>query len=243
MALIDMFEKLDDVIYKPIETICDWINEPLRKMEHKRNLASVQQAANIDETNRRLETELRQSEERHKLEIHNATKRADIELDNFAADSRLARNQAVVESIKHYQMDLATTTQEIIMSVGKMSMVLRTDANNMLLEKTRAYKALQDEAIDIAGKRLEDIAIKFENNERVRVRMEDAIIGQMESIIIKADQFMLELSDDLKKLNSNIDQLTNKSMETIDTYLKPLARGLGRVDFADAEGVKQVEQF
>lgn len=45
MAFLDMFDKIDDIIYKPVEAICDWTKEPLRKWEHERNMEA--QAENI----------------------------------------------------------------------------------------------------------------------------------------------------------------------------------------------------
>ena len=41
MKFLDMFDKLDDIIYKPIELITDWAGEPLRAREHKRKEQSA----------------------------------------------------------------------------------------------------------------------------------------------------------------------------------------------------------
>ena len=35
--MLDMFDKLDDIIYKPVETICDWIKEPMNALEAGRD--------------------------------------------------------------------------------------------------------------------------------------------------------------------------------------------------------------
>ena len=48
MAILDMFDKLDDIIYKPVETVCDWIKAPLNSFEHKRDMKKIQQAADIE---------------------------------------------------------------------------------------------------------------------------------------------------------------------------------------------------
>lgn len=36
MSFWKMLDKLDDIIYKPIEMITDWAKEPLRRWEYKR---------------------------------------------------------------------------------------------------------------------------------------------------------------------------------------------------------------
>lgn len=41
MGVLDMFDKLDDIIYKPVETLCDWVEEPLRKWGHEREMAGA----------------------------------------------------------------------------------------------------------------------------------------------------------------------------------------------------------
>ena len=38
MSVLDMFDKIDDIIYKPIETICEWTKEPLRRWERQHQL-------------------------------------------------------------------------------------------------------------------------------------------------------------------------------------------------------------
>ena len=59
MAILDMFDKLDDILYKPVELICDWVHEPLRRMEHKRDMQKEQNLAEIEADRAKAEIEVR----------------------------------------------------------------------------------------------------------------------------------------------------------------------------------------
>ena len=63
----------------------------------------------------------------------------------------------------------------------------------------------------------------FADNERVRIRMEDAVIDQMTNMITTANSFIKELSEDMKRLNGSIDELTQKGQDMISNYLSPMA--------------------
>ena len=63
----------------------------------------------------------------------------------LAADE-LKRNNALVEAIKQYQLDLSQASQECVRQIGLMSLELREKANNLVIEKTKEYTALQDKS-------------------------------------------------------------------------------------------------
>ena len=124
----------------------------------------------------------------------------------------------MVEAIKQYKIDLANVTQEINQNIGMMNLEMRSRASDMLLAKTRDYKALQEEATEKAFKRLSEIKELFGDNERVRIRMEDAVMDQMTSIIGHANKFMEQLSADLQKINDTIQLLTEKGMDSLNEF-------------------------
>lgn len=260
-------DKLDDILYKPVEAICNWIEEPLKgkaaKRElaasqqaadlelrktneaHKNQMAANQQAADIEAAKRTLDQKLKNDEraaenaaEKERRAIDNAAnkeaaeinaeiRRWNAEIDKMIMEEEDARRDKLVESIKRYQIDLANASRDIVDSILNMSLENREKANTMVLAKTRAYKALQDEAIDQTEIRLVEIGEKFSNNDRVRIMMEDRIINQMDSIVDMAGRFILELSEDIKRLNANTDEMIRVGMDNINAYLKPVSNTLG----------------
>lgn len=233
MAILDFIDKLDDIIYEPINAICEWVKEPLKTRERNHELNKIQKQADINESSKRLDfqieeqranLQMRQNRESEQLIID--MRKYNAEIDMMINDQEDARCDRLVESLKRYQMDLAMVSTNIAEEIGNMSLDLRERANNLMLEQTQKYRAMQDDAIDKSTKRLEDIQTRFANNERVRSKMEDSIINQMDMIVKNADRFINELSEDIKRLNQNIDNLTQKGFDNANDCIRPLAEKL-----------------
>lgn len=217
MDLLDMFDKLDDIIYAPVKTVSSWLEEPLRRMEHKREMESAQQA---------VEIEVWRTQEQEKL--RQAANKADIDLQNLAADAQFARNKAAVEAIKQYQIDLARVNEAMIENIGRMSLALRAEAQEMVISYTDRYRAQQDEALRKADARMAEIETRYADNDRVREKMEDTVIAQITSIITFADKFVGELSEDLKRINALTDDLTKQAMENTQRAIQSLPTGAAK---------------
>ena len=89
MALLDMFDKLDDIVYKPVEAISDWIKEPLKKWEHKRAAADAQQAAELEteRAKQQMLLELQREEEAAKIQVEQ--RKWNAEIDNMIAEQEI----------------------------------------------------------------------------------------------------------------------------------------------------------
>ena len=165
MGFLDMFDKIDDIIYKPVEAVSNWINEPLKKFEHKREMENEQNRAVIEEEKLRLEAELEQQRIRADAELAADQRRWNAEIDQMIAEQEDARRDKLVESIKRYQIDLANASRDIINSIGEMSLELRKKANELVQEKTNDYITLQKAATNDATQKLIEIGERFANNE------------------------------------------------------------------------------
>lgn len=236
-----MFDKLDDIVYKPIETICDWIKEPMNALEAGRERKKMKAAADIEMDMRKQETELQAYNARQAAELVADQKRWNAEIDEMIAEQESQRRDKLVESIKRYQIDLATATRDIVESIGLMSIELRREANALMMEKTQEYRKLQDEATDNAMQRLDDINQRFANNERVRLRMEDSVINQMDTVVDAANKFINELAEDFRRLNMNTDNLMQMGMENINRYLEPMTKSLSVDTNLNYQDVKQLK--
>ena len=270
MSFFDMFDKIDDIIYKPVETICEWTKEPLKRWEHQRDMETQSQ---------NIEDEERARKENHQHEVEMAQKTADNEMakkrldqalteeerksvtEDMAARAKIdadirkwnaeidqmilreedARRDRLVECMKRYQIDLSNAARDIVNSIGMMSLELRERANQLVIERTKDYIAIQEKAKDNAMNRLEEIGTRFANNERVRIRMEDSVINNMDSIINQADKFITEISEDFKRLNQNTDELMRIGLQNAGEYIKPMAGGLGVTLGTTIDTTKRIE--
>lgn len=217
MGLLSMFDKLDDIIYAPVKAVSSWLEEPLRYTEHRREMKSAKQAA---------ELEVWRAQEQEKL--RQAANKADADLQAMADDAQFARNKAAVEAIKQYQIDLAKANEMMIENIGRMSLELRAEAQEMMISYTDRYRAQQDEALRKADARMAEIQERYANNDRIREKMEDTVIVQMTSIINFADEFVGELSKDLKRINELTDDLTRQAMENTQRVIQNLPTGAAK---------------
>lgn len=207
MAFLNMLDKVDDFFYKPMETICNWLEEPLKIFEAKRNMTAEEKKHELERIDRE-----------HAAKLESDMKKLDFELEELRKDKVIERNKATLETIKKYKADMAKLSVEIVNTIGNMTLDLRERANNFVQDNVKRYKELQDDAITKADKRLEEIEIKYPEGSKSKEIMQDAVAKQMNSIIDRADNFMNTLNDDLKKITSMIDDITlnlDKSVENV----------------------------
>ena len=207
MAFLNMLDKVDDFFYKPMETICNWLQEPLKIFEAKRNMTAEEKKHELERIDRE-----------HAAKLESDMKKLDFELEELRKDKVIERNKATLETIKKYKADMAKLSVEIVNTIGNMTLDLRERANNFVQDNVKRYKELQDDAITKADKRLEEIETKYPEGSKSKEIMQDAVAKQMNSIIDRADNFMNTLNDDLKKITSMIDDITlnlDKSVENV----------------------------
>lgn len=228
MAILDMFDKLDDIIYKPVETVCDWIKAPLNSFEHKRDMKKIQQAADIEAATRQQEVELEVMRQRQAAELQADQRKWNAEIDQLINQQEEERRDRLVESIKRYQIELANASRDIVNSIGLMSLELREKANNLVIEKTREYKKIQDEAKKQSLEEIQQAKDMFFDTDpdTYKILVGD-IMNERRTMVDTASKFITELSEDLKRLNENSDKLMCMGMQTVTDYLKPLTQALG----------------
>lgn len=216
MGFFDMFDKLDDIIYKPIEAITDWAKEPLKRWEHKRDLEKQTALINAESENR-----IKENEANVDLAIKKETeiKRILAEIDEYKKDKEFERMKAVSEAIMKYQEELTKLNVNAINAIGHMQLDLREKAQCLVYDKTIKYKELQDSAFAEASEDLKRIENDFPNNEIARDILIKAVDKRLANIIDTAHNFLLELNADIKILNQNISILADKGQIFIEHHL------------------------
>ena len=87
-----------------------------------------------------------------------------------------------------------------IRAIGNMDIELRAKAQDLILSKTREYKALQDQAQKDAEAEFERILDKFSGNERIMDIMITNAQKKLASVIDGTSQFLLGLNEDIQKM-------------------------------------------
>lgn len=233
MGVWNIFDKLDDIIYKPIELVTDWAKEPLRRWEHRRNIE--QERARIDaETQNRI----KEKEAEVELVIKKETeiRRILVEIEEFKKDKEFERMKAVSEAIMKYQEELTRLNVNAINAMGHMQLDLREKAQQLVYDKTIRYKELQDQAIAEAAHDLKKIEDDFKENDIVKDILIKAIDKRLANIIDTAHNFLIELNTDIKLLNQSISLLAEQGQRFIESHLERF-----HVIEATTEEIKKIE--
>ena len=214
-SILKMFDKLDDIIYKPIETVTEWAKEPLRDKQHKRDMAEKEKDAT-----------LAQEMAAHKLtlKIKKETEiiRVIAEIEELKKNEEFKRMKAVSEAIIKFQKELTQLNVDAINSIGNIQLGLRENAQKLVYERTIKYKELQDLAMQEAMRDLQKIDEIFGENEMSKKILINAVDKRLANIIDTAYSFLQELNTDIRKLNQNIDILVSNGDKFIKDHLSQL---------------------
>ena len=261
MKFLDMFDKLDDIIYKPIELITDWAGEPLRTREHKRKEQSADNelkrdierktakervASEIKMKDRKIASEIKMKEREREadIEVKKETEviRIIAEIQEWKKDQEFNRMKAVSEAISKYQKELTQLNVDAVNDIGHMQIELREKAQNLVYEKTIKYKDLQTTATQEAMEDLKRIETDFSDNEVAKKILNKAVEDRLGNIINVAANFLEELNDDIRSINKNITLLAESGHRFIETHLAHFQElGFSDEEIKKLKDAKEVE--
>ncbi|WP_204140722.1 hypothetical protein [Halomicronema sp. CCY15110] len=225
--LLNMFDKLDDIVYLPIKMITDWAGEPLKHIEHKRQieLKEIDHKIKVEQETAMINAEAKIKKEEKELDTALAIKketevqRVLVEIEECRKDRELERMKCVSEAIMRYQKELTKLNTDAVMAIGQMQLDLKDQAQSLVYEKTIKYKELQDVAFAEAAIDLEKIEERFSDNTAAREILLKAVDRRLANIIDTAHNFLIELNDDIKLLNQNINLLAERGHTFIEDHL------------------------
>ncbi len=227
MGILDAIKKLGDIALEPIRVITDFAREPLRGRQHQRELEreshaarteseiklkELSHAAGLEEEKLKLEAEL---EIRRKTEIQ----RILTDIDELKRDKEFARMKAVSDAIMQYQEHLTRLNVNAISAIGTMQLDLREKAQKLVYEKTIKYKELQDVAHAQAMQEMIAIEANFSGNEAAKSILYNSVDKRLANIISTAQNFLIELNNDIAVLNKSINLLAENGQSFIENHL------------------------
>lgn len=228
MGILATVGKVFKVITGPLGVLEDWAKEPLKRWENKREQDNrdreVEREIRKQTGVETVKSKLRQEEAKHQadLEIRMKTEieRINAETEQWTKDQEFRRMKDVAEAVAQYRERLTDLQLKTIRAIGCMDIELREMAQNLILNKTKEYKALQDQAQKDAEAEFERIIEKFSSNERIMDIMITSAQKKLASVIEGTSQFLLGLNEDIQKMNQNIDLITKSGQEFIDRQIE-----------------------
>ena len=194
----------------------DIIEQPLQILDH--HLAACD--ARKDKEH---EQKLLQKQQAFEAELEAKKRKMNMELDKAVSDAEDEKNRKFMELVREYQMTMAECSDSIGKSLGMMSFELQEKAENLKIEKVKAYRQIQHEAELSAMEKFELVTEKFKEGSFARNSMEKAIEMQMNGIIQNCNTFMKDMAEDFRKLVDNINDITKQANMNANAYLAPAA--------------------
>ncbi len=227
MGKLKLISQIFKDLGSPVDILEDWAREPLKRWENDRQQrnkdADVERNIRQQTGVENVKSEIRQKEAEQKanLKIRMATEinRINAETEQWTKDKDFALQKDVTEAVIRYKERLTEIQVGMVEAIGSMSIELREKAQNLILEKTTQYKAIQDKAQVDAENEFSRIIDKFSNNELIMNIMIDASQKKLASVIDSTSSFLAGLNEDIKSMNANIDAITRKGQEFIDNNL------------------------
>lgn len=215
MSIFKMFDKLDDIIYKPIESVCDWITEPLKGRAHKRDIET-----------REKKSELRIKEKEAAADLKKSIKKAISEIEELRKDKEVERSIKLSEALADYQRELTQINVDAINAIGEMYLDLRQRSDTHFTESYSNYKITQDEAVKKAMDDFKNIETQFSGNERVKKLLEKAVETKMENILVTATEYIRDLRQDHNDFKKSINLLAHKGQEFIEETSRDIRKNI-----------------
>jgi len=224
MKFLEKLSKLGDLIAKPFELIIDYAREPLRGWEHDRSESSRASShahdRDLEQSRIKAESDARIREKESEANLAFKTRKLERELEEWVKDQEIARFERVTEAVMRYRQEFTAMNQSAIKAIGMMQIELRQRAHDLVEEKTRRYKALQEDAFDNAVADLIRIEQQFPTNPVARKMLEDAVQKKLATIIDGAGRFIAELDVDLKLLSESVTRLSERGEEFVTVHLQ-----------------------
>ncbi len=223
-----VLSKLGDVLMSPVNMMCNWAEEPLRRAEHKR-----QEESKDKDVQRTIESQvgvekalsnqrMQEDEFSVNMKIKRETEifRIINEIEQLKKDKEFERMKKVSDAMMEYQKELTRINVEAVEAIGSMRIDLQRKAYELIHEKTQQYAELQDKAIQQAEEQLTRIDNNPDMRESNKNILSNAVDEKLAGIIKNATRFIEQLNDDMQLISKDINLITSSGQKFIERHLE-----------------------
>ena len=214
LKFLEMFDKVDDIVYEPVKAICDGFRQPLKQID------AATERKKMD-LNHKLEMEMKQLGVDLELERN----RKEAELRQWEKDVDFTRQKETLDAIEEYQRNMGTTAVEIGNAIGQMSIDLQSKAQDMIVEKTKLFREQQIEALHAANQGIKEIQEMYTEDNELKTEIIKPYTEMMTNVVRETNAFVMDIKDSMKQLSQNINNITATVLKNTDEYIKPLCGG------------------
>lgn len=214
LKFLEMFDKVDDIVYEPIKAICDGFRQPMKQLDAATERKKM-------ELNHKLEKEMK----KFGVDLEDDRERKKAELIQWEKDADFVRQKETLDAIEEYQKNMGTTAVEIGNAIGNMSIDLQSKAQDMIVEKTKLFREQQIEALHDATQGIKEIQEMYPEDSELKAEIIKPYTEMMTNVVRETNAFVIDMKDSMKKLSENINDITDTVLKNTDEYIKPLCGG------------------
>ncbi|MDA3046834.1 hypothetical protein OFO10_06655 [Campylobacter sp. VBCF_06 NA8] len=215
-TLVKVADKVGDLIKAPMDLLCDWGHEPLKKREHERELEK--------ETNiMRTKAELKKQDMLLKtdIEIKKATeiKRIEAEIQELQKDKDLARYESLMTAIVKYKKSLLDLNTTAINSLNNMQIDTKDKILNLIAEKQQKFENLSKQAKQEIYQDIKQIKDMFCDDVELQNELIKPCIERLSSVVKEAQGWVEILQQDLLNFNKQNEHLITQGHKFIEEHI------------------------
>lgn len=214
LKFLEMFDKVDDIVYEPVKAICDGFRQPLKQID----AATERKKMELDH---KLQVEMKQLG----VDLEVGRQKGLAEVIQWEKDAEFERQRETLEAIEEYQKNMGTTAVEIGNAIGSMSIELQAKAQDMIVEKTKLFRNDQLEALHAANEGIKEIQDMYPEDNELKTEIIKPYTEMMTNVVRETNAFIVDMRESMKKLTDNINNITNAVLTNTDKYVAPLCGG------------------
>lgn len=189
---------------------------------------------NIELNKEKTLSEIRMAEQVHEADLairmQTEVVRINHETEQWVKDKEFERLNNINEAIIRYKKELSDIQMNIIKVVNDMSIELWDKAQNLIIEKTQQYQAIQKQAIDDAEVIFDRIETKYADKPRIYDSMIKSNEKILSNVIDNTTEFMSELKIELQNMSKSIDQTKQNGQEFINKQIGSYSKLTGKLE-------------
>lgn len=220
--------KLGDVLMSPVNMLCNWAEEPLRRAEYKRQEESkdkdiqreIERQVGVEKSlsNQRMKEE--EFSSNMKIKSETEIVRIISEIEELKKDKEFERMKAVSDAMMLYQKELTRINVEVVEAIGSMRIDLQRKAYDLIHEKSLQYDDLQNKAIQQAQDQLDKIDNSPNMSENSKAILTKAVDKKLAGLIDNATRFIEQLNNDMQLISKDINLITTSGQQFIERHLQ-----------------------
>lgn len=202
--IFGMFDKVDDIVYEPINLVCDVIRQGLKQVDVHNDKVKAKHDQELAMQMKQFEQNLELDRKRREMELTIDQRRMEEKISQMIADNDLKRREDMVQMEIRYRKEMAEAATQLAQIMASMQVDTRNKILTLYKEKTNEYLEIQkkfEENLYNNVYRMQKLFPGENSDEKIM----DYTFKQLEEITQRSSDFVKSMNEDMRKVLVIID--------------------------------------